>query len=270
WVSYALGQLTQFLDVHNGHYRLFHTTFPEFLTAPLTRTTYPDCYLDASEWHAHIVKSYKAKASQWNQVDWLHVDDYALHHLAAHLAELQSAPNYRNELYELICQSFMHTKLARFRSHQSFASDVRMMLDVAEGDPDNGLPQTIRGHLIEASLNVLARSIPTAILPVLVEIGQVARAQSLTALIPDAAQRGQAHCQIAGALLTRGAVAAADAELDQALAVSARIEDDLERMSLQVTIGKISSRKHLPDEAAFVHHIIKRAVDLAASLARLD
>src|SRR5262249_49635157 len=86
----------------------------------------------------------------------------------------------------------------------------------------------------------------------------------------DAAQRGQAHCQIAGALLTRGAVAAADAELDQALAVSARIEDDLERMSLQVTIGKISSRKHLPDEAAFVHHIIKRAVDLAASLARLD
>src|SRR5439155_9665288 len=47
----AIRQLGQFLDEENGTYRLYHSTFSEFLTAPGTCVDYPECAIDPIESH---------------------------------------------------------------------------------------------------------------------------------------------------------------------------------------------------------------------------
>jgi WD40 repeat protein len=85
WIQGALKHLAQFLDREGDRHRLYHNTFPEFLTSPATRDTYPECYLNPTEWHRKIAAHYRGKAPTWSDVNWSRADTYGLRHLLAHL-----------------------------------------------------------------------------------------------------------------------------------------------------------------------------------------
>src|SRR5262249_18051024 len=84
WVDAALQRLDQFLDREDGLFRLYHSTFPEFLTAKETRTKYRSIGLDPAEWHRKIAASYRRQQPSWGAVDWRQVDDYGLRWLTYH------------------------------------------------------------------------------------------------------------------------------------------------------------------------------------------
>jgi WD40 repeat protein len=83
WLRGALARLGQFLAGDERGYRLYHASFPEYVTAAETRLTHPDDYLDPGEWHRKIAISALAAFGK----DWFACeDDYALAHAPAHLA----------------------------------------------------------------------------------------------------------------------------------------------------------------------------------------
>ena len=87
----AIRQLGQFLDEENGTYRLYHSTFSEFLTAPGTCVDYPECAIDPIESHRRVAAAYRGNVPSWGEVRWDDVDDYGLRHLAAHLPDAYMA-----------------------------------------------------------------------------------------------------------------------------------------------------------------------------------
>ena len=118
------------MDREGKHYRLYHTTLIEFLTAKETRQ-FPqtqDLYLDEAIWHRKIVTYYRGNASTWEEVKWVEVDDYGLRFLAARLYALRAQQASRQDLYQLICKSFMREKYTRFSSHRPFAEDVELAI----------------------------------------------------------------------------------------------------------------------------------------------
>jgi WD40 repeat protein/energy-coupling factor transporter ATP-binding protein EcfA2 len=80
----ALANLEQFLDrLPDGRYRLYHSTFPEFLTGNATKSPTDPFHVDPFAWHGRIA----GRLIRGNR-DWLSsTDGYALAHAAAHLTE---------------------------------------------------------------------------------------------------------------------------------------------------------------------------------------
>jgi hypothetical protein len=111
YVRGALGRLGQFLSETTGRYRLYHGTFPEFLTSLRTRERHPDFYRDPFTWHRRIASCYRKGATDWAAVDWARADDYGLTNLAAHVYALRDIQSWRQELYHLPCATLMWTKL---------------------------------------------------------------------------------------------------------------------------------------------------------------
>jgi WD40 repeat protein len=82
WLQAALARLGQFLDRQDGRYRLYHASFPEYLTAAQTHESHPDSYLDPAEWHRTIA----AQALGYCGNNWLAcTDGYAVAHSPTHL-----------------------------------------------------------------------------------------------------------------------------------------------------------------------------------------
>jgi WD40 repeat protein len=76
-VADALGRLGQFLDHEDGRLRLYHVSFPEYLTADATRAGHPADHVDPAAWHRRVgTRAAEDLAS----------DGYGLRHAAEHLA----------------------------------------------------------------------------------------------------------------------------------------------------------------------------------------
>jgi len=132
WLVSALQRIDQFLDRPDGRYRLYHTTFPEFLTRESTRTAYPDCYLSPDEWHGEIVDHYRGTVAAWGDVDYGGLDEYGLRHVVAHLAALRHVVGYRQQLYDLVPNAhFMAARLSRFPDPLPVRDDLRLALEIA-------------------------------------------------------------------------------------------------------------------------------------------
>lgn len=107
WVRPAINRLTQFLDVNEGRYRLYHATVAEFLTAEKTRD-HPDfdtaaLYQDAVSQHRQIADHY------WQYRDeWTKCDSYGLRNLAAHL----DSAGQVERLHELITNAWMQARVS--------------------------------------------------------------------------------------------------------------------------------------------------------------
>ncbi|HBY96352.1 MAG TPA: hypothetical protein DEP84_20825, partial [Chloroflexi bacterium] len=225
WLSGAIDRLGQFLDRVDGRYRLYHSTFPEFLTSPETQIAHPDVYLAPSEWHRKIAGHYRGRAPSWDAVEWSRVDDYGLRHLAAHLSALCHEDRFQRELYGLICQSFMRAKHARYGSHQPFAADVALAIEAARAAVPPNLVQEVRGRLIYATLRRLATNVSPTALRVLALVGQAVRAQGLAALMPNTALQSTGYRLIGEVLLERGKPDEARDALQQALAAAQAMEE---------------------------------------------
>ncbi len=191
-----LSDLQQFLEEEspsekNGkrRYFLYHQSVIDFLGLQelvfgekQLRNKY---YLSAKEWHTRIVDHYRPGNLEWEQVNWGNVEDYGLLHLAVHLHALKDVEAYRQQLYELLCKSFMLEKFARYGSYQSFASDVVLAIDTACAEKPSNMMQVVRGCLIYATLGSLVTNVPLEMLSALVMVGQVTRAMDFAILILD-------------------------------------------------------------------------------------
>lgn len=117
WLPGGLERLGQFLDHDDDRYRLYHSTFPEFLTAQETWTQCPDCYLDPGEWHrktvAHILSAY---GDNWSECD----DAYSLSYIVQHVLDA--------ELYDrlewVLTDDFMNARLQGAGWHMPFVEDL--------------------------------------------------------------------------------------------------------------------------------------------------
>ncbi|KPQ42318.1 MAG: hypothetical protein MPEBLZ_03142 [Candidatus Methanoperedens nitroreducens] len=202
----ALEMLGQFLDHLYSSYRLYHSTFAEFLMSEKTQIAYPICYLEPAEWHRKITAYYRGKAKTWDNVDWSRVDNYGLLHLASHLYSLKEVKVkdvkvYRLELYGLICRSFMQEKLKRFGSHQSFAADVELAIEAARSEKPYDYVQEVRGVLIYATLGLLSTNVPPEAVGVLAAVGQVDKAEGYSALIRSKSLQARAYHLIGKVLI---------------------------------------------------------------------
>jgi hypothetical protein len=116
WLSGARERLYQFLDPEDERLRLYHSTFPEFLTGPETRITHPDCYLPPKEWHRTIATHILATYGH----DWLACDDYGLNFLVQHMLEAEMT----ERLETVFTDEFMNARLARTGWHMPFIDDL--------------------------------------------------------------------------------------------------------------------------------------------------
>lgn len=79
------------------------------------------------ETHRQIADDYLQHAS-----DWSRCDDDGLQHLAAHLYELRTLPEYRHKLYNLIDEPWMQARYERGKdTYTGFLSDVELAWRVA-------------------------------------------------------------------------------------------------------------------------------------------
>jgi tetratricopeptide (TPR) repeat protein len=196
----AIGRLGQFLDEDHGAYRLYHSTFSEFLTAPDTKLTHPECFIDPVEAHQRIAIAYRGDAASWADVHWDTVDDYGLRHLAAHLYMLGSSKGFDHELFAMISPALMRQKRLRFGSHHSFSEDVSLLIALGRSRTPPDLVQLARGSVLRATLGALSTQLPPSLVGLLASIGQVDAARDAALLIQDPRQRMDAHLCIVRAL----------------------------------------------------------------------
>ena len=115
-----------------------------------------------------------------------HKGQYALTHYAGHLKEEEN----KKALYDLINREWMEAKLRCFGSHQPFAADVDIAIQVASLETPLNIVQLIRNCLIFAVLGSLATNVPPVVLGVLARCGQTGTALGHAAMISDSALEG--------------------------------------------------------------------------------
>ena len=166
------------------------------------------------------------------------LDDYGLAHLFSHLYSLRETRKYRQEIYALICQSFMRLKLERTQSPDSFVQDVSIAIEVASSEEPPNLVQLARLSLIEATLVAITENVPVEVLGALAYLGEIKRAKGYTALLPGRMRQFQASCLIADALLSKGMKRDALDELEKARTVLDEVADEELQRSAQGILMK--------------------------------
>jgi tetratricopeptide (TPR) repeat protein len=204
-------------DAEQHKYKLYHQSFVDFLRRKFLttrqnegneiRNTY---YLPPDEWHKTIADYYRAGFGQWREVDWSKVDEYGLLHLASHLSALinntqgNSANKYRQELYGLICKSFMQAKLERYASYYFFVKDVELAFEAAHSEQPSNLLQLVRMNLLISTIQIFVNEIPSQAFSALTLIGKDGKALGFAALMPKgSSERIEVYVQIGQALLHR-------------------------------------------------------------------
>jgi hypothetical protein len=227
YVRGAFSRLRQFLSGAGGHYRLYHSTLPEFLTALRTRSTHPECYFNPSKWHRRIASYYRDGAATWGEIDWRRADDYGLNHLAVHLYALRDIESWRQEFYDLICAALMWAKFDRFGSHQPFAQDVLLAVSAAKSEQPPNLVEEFRAGWAYSTLKEVSSDVPPEALAALARLGNAARARGFASLIRDGAQRSEAYRLIGTTLLDQGDVVSATELFRVALDAAEEYQDGI-------------------------------------------
>lgn len=222
----ALIDMQQFLDptpFKDGRYALYHQSLVDFLG---DRDRAIEYWVDCDEAHRRVVAYYRGASSRWADANWRRVDDYGLRYLAAHLYALRFRDGIRADLYGLICRPFMDRKRAHFGSHESFASDVALVIRAARGRPDGDVGELVRCCLIHATLRTRSALVPPALLGALVRTGQLERARSIASLSGHPGRRCRAYQAIAAALLAEGRDGEAGVDIRAAMDAFDSIDDD--------------------------------------------
>jgi tetratricopeptide (TPR) repeat protein len=227
-------------------WRIVHRSFADFLAQKV----------DLAEAHRRIAAHYRAEAARW-QAD----DGYALRHLSAHLAAAGDAAG----LFALVEDAAWYAASCAYDlSRRSYAHDLERAIALAEGQGLDGLPRLAAYRLLHASLGELAGRVPLAALEVMVQLGEVQRAEGYAALIPDRAGQAHAWVWIAHALIRAGDVTRARAVLERALGVAEGITDrgDKARVLAEVAGALVAA-----GDAARARTVLERALDVAKGIA---
>jgi hypothetical protein len=157
-------------------------------------------------------------------MDWNKVDEYGLFHIASHLYALRDVKKgdfkaYRQEMFGLICKSYMLEKLGRYGS-QPFSGDVALTIEIARSEEPSNVVQEFRGLLIYASMVSFSSNVPPEALGVLASIGQVVKAKGFASQIIDQKQKLDAYRLIVEALIDRKEMEEAKAVIKIALGLA--------------------------------------------------
>lgn len=236
YVDYIRGQIAQFLDiVHEDlgdRYRLYHSSFAEYLMDPTRNRDYP---LDLSAQHRRIAAYYRAGHDGWAAVDWDAVtDDYPFRHLPTHLASAD-----KSLLYELIDKPWMLAKLKHTHSHHSFSGDVSLAISVAGRQQPPDIVQEVRFCLIYATLGTLAIYLPPEALSALAQLGELERAIGLASLIPRERERSLAWIDIAHGLIASHQTESAKSVVERALETAKGMPDEWIRSELFAKVAAV-------------------------------
>jgi tetratricopeptide (TPR) repeat protein len=208
-------------ELPDGPFRIFHKSLADFL---LEDDENIDYHIEAISMHRRIVNHYLRPDSISTPPDWEKVDDYGLLHLGNHLFDLRYEQPYRQNLYDLLCGPFMSEKLRRYGSHQSFASDLCLAIDVARSENPRNLVEEIRANFIYSQLGSMSTMVKPELLGALAAVGQVEKAKGHAALIQGAKDKSKAYCLIAEEMILQKRSAEARSLLAHALAAAENIK----------------------------------------------
>lgn len=204
--AFIVAELQPFLDIQHSpdgdRYRLYHTSFAEYLLDRRRNRDYP---LDAKRYHRLIAESYSQEAGgSWTEGTWRSAaDDYALRNLSVHLRDAGDS----DSLVALLRSD------AWFEAHRGsdptasgYTADALVAWASAESFDDGSAPtparlaQQVSASLAFCSVRSLSYSIPSTLVGQLLErkmwsdwqvlaaIGHVeepaARADMLVAAVP--------------------------------------------------------------------------------------
>lgn len=190
WRSSADGvmqRLRTLLDEEAGAWQFFHRSVAEFLTGEAEREA-PDLFVDGSEWHRRVVRSYQGRAA-WAEVDWASVDDYGLLHTADHLAEL--GIDGQRQVIELVTPGLRSAARARFRTDLPF----QRLVDGALSHIDNGrapaevLADQLFLAVVRTTLSSPGRLLAPAVFGLMARVGRFPEAQALIELLRPSEHR---------------------------------------------------------------------------------
>lgn len=172
----VLSQMLEFLDAEDGRYRLFHTSFAEYLTSPATGRAAPDYYFEPVEWHSRIVRSYKGEAAGWADVNWAAMDDYGLTHLGDHL--LGCDAEMRRELSDIVQPSARTAMLNRFLTDAVFLRTVTLATREVLSSTDWAAAMSRLVYLasVKALLSAIGDRMTPPVLGLLTRTGSIATA----------------------------------------------------------------------------------------------
>lgn len=141
--------------------------------------------------HSHLLRAYNPTGLEWASIP----DDGYLHRaLTFHLREA----GLYDDILAIVNISFMHAKRRATGSHQSFAADVQLAIEVAETRGIQGLQWLMPFSLLYATLGSLASNITPTMLRLLSEWGQKERALTIANMMVDSENRAYAFQAIAG------------------------------------------------------------------------
>lgn len=206
YLSNAIKRLCQFLDeVDQNRYRLYHSTFPEFLTSKKAEIICGDCYVEPVKNHRKVVQHYKPLNEAWQLSKLEQLDSYGLRHLTQHLVQA----NLGHELHQLLdldkgeLNAWFEIKASN-GDVSGFLADVALAWRVAEEEFASSHQAELLGlqyryALLTASVNNLSTNIPTALLIALVktEEWKPERALAYAQQISDSYQRSGALRELA-------------------------------------------------------------------------
>ncbi len=192
----VVARLTQFLDQEAGGYRLFHTSFAEFLTTPTTRERRPSSAIDPSEWNERIVRSYRRDAPRWAEVEWSSVDRYGLLHIADHLAALGSPT--ANEVVELVNSGVRRAMLSLFKTDNQFQRTIDQALKqtMTNSNLSESLPTVVGLSIVRTGIQEQGRQVTPAVLGLLARLGKIDTALEYLGIMGPSMQRFQGLRQV--------------------------------------------------------------------------
>lgn len=242
-----LFDLQQFLDpmqANQAQYRLYHQSIAEFLR---NKERAQEFWIDLKPINESIVNYYRGKATTWDEVAWNETDDYGLRYLATHLYVLRDREEFRQQLYGLLCQSFLREKYSRFDSHRPFVRDLLLTLQVTDSEDPPDLVQEVRVNLIYATLGSLASNVPLEALEALAQIGQIDKAVDIAASMHGKfgeTKQLDAYYRIIEVLLANEQTEKVRLQMvvNKALAIALTIEDPIIKVSALERIIRLLAR----------------------------
>ncbi len=209
-----LRELSQFVETVDGGqavYRIYHTSFAEYLLDSERNRHY---WIDGQKAHRRSADYYLnawAGLEAWlpglqEPEKWELDGGYGLRHVVVHLVQAEGV----EDALSIIKPGFREAKRVHLGTDLSFVRDLEVILGYLEerGQAD-GLPATIRCSLIHSLLTNLMDTLPPEVLSALVWFGESDRALELATLPPDSEEKVARFLAIAQALRQSGA----DAEI---------------------------------------------------------
>ena len=278
--------LDQFLDrLPDGSYRLYHATFPEFLTGQATAGAADPFHLDPGAWHELIAGRLIRANPNWLTC----TDGYALAHTPSHLTEALRLQTNKGKpenisalsglLIDLVTDSAWHDRLRAVTGGDTAAlAELTMTIQLLTIDPAHldllsGWQPGMCTHP-NPDLTALARivwhrdrlhhrnrAVPTNLPAVWVRLGQPTRAENLARAIPKPRSRANALTMVSGALTRAG-------QHHEAERIAESIDDPEFRAKALLKVAEALTLAGQHQQAERVAEEIRRAGEKAEQVAR--